>query len=114
MGGNFLRISHYPQDPVVLEMCDRLGILASVEIPVVNAVTESDAFLDNSVRMAREMIRQDFNHPSVIIWAYIRTRCCCVRPTGTLRSSPSITRPSSASPGRWRRLCAPRTPRATP
>ena len=71
MGGNFLRISHYPQDPVVLEMCDRLGILASVEIPVVNAVTESDAFLDNSVRMAREMIRQDFNHPSVIIWAYM-------------------------------------------
>ncbi|MDE5690939.1 MAG: beta galactosidase jelly roll domain-containing protein, partial [Alistipes sp.] len=71
MGGNFLRVSHYPQDPVVLEMCDRLGILASVEIPVVNAVTESDAFLDNCVRMVREMIRQDFNHPSVIIWAYM-------------------------------------------
>ncbi len=71
MGGNFLRISHYPQDPVVLEMCDRLGIVASVEIPVVNAVTESDAFLDNAVQMAREMIRQDFNHPSVMIWAYM-------------------------------------------
>lgn len=71
MGGNFLRVSHYPQDPVVLEMCDRLGIVASVEIPVVNAVTESEAFLENSVRMAREMIRQDFNHPSVMIWAYM-------------------------------------------
>lgn len=71
LGGNFLRISHYPQDPVVLEMCDRLGIVASVEIPVVNAVTESGAFLDNCVEMAREMIRQDFNHPSVMIWAYM-------------------------------------------
>lgn len=71
LGGNFLRISHYPQDPVVLEMCDRLGIVASVEIPVVNAVTESDAFLDNAVHMAREMIRQDYNHPSVMIWAYM-------------------------------------------
>lgn len=26
-GGNFLRVSHYPQDPVVMEMCDRLGIV---------------------------------------------------------------------------------------
>jgi len=71
MGGNFLRVSHYPQDPVVMEMCDRLGIITSVEIPVVNAVTESDGFLENSVRMVREMIRQDFNHPSVMIWAYM-------------------------------------------
>lgn len=71
MGGNFLRVSHYPQDPVVLEMCDRLGIVASVEIPVVNAVTESEAFLENAVEMAREMVRQDYNHPSVMIWAYM-------------------------------------------
>jgi len=71
MGGNFLRVSHYPQDPVVLELCDRLGIVASVEIPVVNAVTESEAFLDNAVRMVREMVRQDYNHPSVMIWGYM-------------------------------------------
>ncbi len=71
MGGNFLRVSHYPQDPVVLEMCDRLGIVASVEIPVVNAVTESEAFLENAVEMAREMVRQNYNHPSVMIWAYM-------------------------------------------
>jgi beta-galactosidase len=68
MGGNFLRVSHYPQDPVVMEMCDRLGILTSVEIPVVNAVTESETFLHNAVEMAREMVRQDFNHPSVVMW----------------------------------------------
>ncbi|WP_418992068.1 glycoside hydrolase family 2 TIM barrel-domain containing protein [Alistipes sp.] len=71
MGGNFLRVSHYPQDPVVLELCDRLGIVASVEIPVVNAVTETPEFLDTAVGMVREMIRQDRNHPSVVIWAYM-------------------------------------------
>ncbi len=71
MGGNFLRISHYPQDPLILEMCDQLGILASVEIPIVNAVTESQAFLDNSVFMAEEMVRQNFNHPSLIMWSYM-------------------------------------------
>lgn len=65
LGGNFLRVSHYPQDPAVLRACNRLGILASVEIPIVNAITGSEAF------MQTEMIRQGFNHPSVIIWTYM-------------------------------------------
>ena len=71
MGGNFLRISHYPQDPVVMEMCDKLGIISSVEIPIVNAITESEKFSQNSLEMAREMVFQDYNRPSLLIWAYM-------------------------------------------
>lgn len=71
MGGNFLRVAHYPQDPQILEACDRLGILASVEIPLVNTITESEAFTQNSKNMLVEMIRQSYNHPSVVIWAYM-------------------------------------------
>ena len=71
MGGNYLRVSHYPQDPVIMEMCDKLGIVTSVEIPVVNAVTETEEFLHNSVEMAKEMVRQDFNRPSVMIRRYM-------------------------------------------
>jgi beta-galactosidase len=71
MGGNLLRVAHYPQDPAVLAACDRLGILASVEIPIVNAITDSPAFFRNSETMQTEMIRQHFNHPSVVIWAYM-------------------------------------------
>jgi len=71
MGGNFLRVAHYPQDPQILEACDRLGILASVEIPVVNTITETKAFTTNCLNMQTEMIKQNFNHPSIIIWAYM-------------------------------------------
>lgn len=71
MGGNFLRVSHYPQDPTIMEMCDKLGIITSVEIPLVNSISETDTFLNNSINMAKEMIRQDFNHPSVMIWGYM-------------------------------------------
>ncbi len=71
MGGNFLRIAHYPQDPVIAQMCDREGIVNSVEIPIVNYVTQSQAFSDNCVSMAREMVCQGYNHPSTIIWAYM-------------------------------------------
>ena len=71
MGGNFLRISHYPQDQNILDWCDKLGIVTMVEIPIVNAITESNAFLDNSLYMAEEMVKQNYNHPSLVVWAYM-------------------------------------------
>lgn len=71
MGGNFLRIAHYPQDPVILETCDRLGIITTVEIPIVNYITESKEFANTSIEMAKEMLLQNYNHPSVVAWAYM-------------------------------------------
>ena len=68
MGGNFLRIAHYPQDPAVLEACDELGLLVSVEIPIVNKITDEEPFYENSRNMMKEMIHQYYNHPSIIIW----------------------------------------------
>lgn len=70
-GFNFLRLAHYPQDPAVLNAADRLGLLLWEEIPVVNYVTESDEFLTNSKNMLREMIKQNYNHPSIVFWGYM-------------------------------------------
>ena len=71
MGGNFLRISHYPQDYLISEECDRLGILTCLEIPVVNRIGAADDFTQNCVNMAREMVYQNYNHPSMVAWAYM-------------------------------------------
>jgi beta-galactosidase len=54
-----------------MEMCDKLGIITSVEIPIVNAITENDEFTENCLEMAKEMVFQDYNRPSVLIWAYM-------------------------------------------
>ena len=70
MGCNFLRIAHYPQDQIILQECDRLGILACVEIPMNNRNNvDSKIYWQNAILRQREMVRQNFNHPSVIIWA---------------------------------------------
>lgn len=71
MGSNFLRIAHYPQDPAILEMCDRLGIITTVETPIIDTITESEGFTENCLSAQLEMIRQNYNHPSLIIWAYM-------------------------------------------
>ncbi|HEX6179212.1 MAG TPA: glycoside hydrolase family 2 TIM barrel-domain containing protein, partial [Thermoanaerobaculia bacterium] len=70
-GFNFLRLAHYPQDPAVLRESDRLGLVIWEEIPIVNLITPSARFAENSERMLVEMIRQHFNHPSVVFWGYM-------------------------------------------
>ncbi len=71
MGANFLRLAHYPQNQDILNLCDQLGIITIVEVPFVNAITESDSFLNNSLEMVKEMVKQNFNHPSIISWSYM-------------------------------------------
>lgn len=71
MGVNFIRISHYPQDDAILEQCDKLGLLAWEEIPVIDIVPEDKNFTGNCENMLREMIRQHYNHTSVIMWGYM-------------------------------------------
>lgn len=71
MGCNFLRIAHYPQDDALLEMCDRQGMLVWEEIPVIDKVPDSEAYAASCEQSLREMIRQHYNHPSVILWGYM-------------------------------------------
>ena len=70
-GFNFLRLAHYPQDETVLQTCDSLGIIVWEEIPVVNKISVSKEFEENSKQMLREMIKQHYNHPSVFFWGYM-------------------------------------------
>ncbi|WP_159951710.1 glycoside hydrolase family 2 TIM barrel-domain containing protein [Polaribacter septentrionalilitoris] len=68
MGSNFLRIAHYPQDPAILEMCDKLGLVATLEIPFVNKAAANEAGKQNTVNMLKEAIRFNYNHPSIVAW----------------------------------------------
>jgi beta-galactosidase len=70
-GFNFLRLAHYPQDPAVLDEADRAGLVIWEEIPIVNLINTSAAFAENSERMLVEMIRQHYNHPSILFWGYM-------------------------------------------
>lgn len=88
MGANFIRISHYPQDETIMEECDRTGILTSVEIPVVDMISDTEEFHRNTEYSLCEMIRQYYNHPSVIMWGYMNEIML-----GTLRKVPELLRP---------------------
>jgi beta-galactosidase len=68
MGVNFIRLGHYQQSRVVLDLCDSLGILVWEEIPWCRGGLGGEIYKSQARRMLTNMISQHYNHPSVIIW----------------------------------------------
>jgi beta-galactosidase len=68
MGANFVRLGHYQQAPLVLDLCDELGLLVWEEIPWCRGGLGGEGFRQQCRDMLRNMIDQHFNHPSVILW----------------------------------------------
>lgn len=67
LGANTVRTSHYPQSRHFLDRCDELGLLVFEEIPGWQHIGGPE-WQDAAVRNVEEMIRTDYNHPSIILW----------------------------------------------
>lgn len=84
MHGNFIRGSHYPQRERFLELCDRMGVLVWDEALGWNNTPEQMAnpeFIAKNQEQLRLMIRESFNHPSVIIYGFLN-ECSSDTPEG--------------------------------
>ena len=68
MGVNFIRLGHYQQSRIVLNLCDSLGILVWEEIPWCRGGLGGPVYQQQAKRMLKNMIDQHYNHPSIIIW----------------------------------------------
>lgn len=69
MGATAVRLAHYQQAEHVHDLCDKNGLLLWQEIPLVNEIGGSAAFADNAKQQLTEMIRQGYNHPSIMTWS---------------------------------------------
>lgn len=74
---NMLRTSHYPDSPILYELCDRYGLYVMDE-----ACQESHGFglrnrqmgndpvwMKAHVDRAESLVKRDYNHPSILFWS---------------------------------------------
>jgi beta-glucuronidase len=64
--------AHYPLHPYFLELADKKGILVWSEIPVFRMASHLFAISEvrlKALRMLREEIMRDANHPSIMVWS---------------------------------------------
>ena len=66
MGATSIRSAHYQQSEYFYSKCDSMGLVIWAEIPFVNRVTTLED--NNAQQQLKELIRQNFNHPSIYIW----------------------------------------------
>ena len=71
MGATAVRMAHYQHNPAEYDACDRLGILVWSEIPFVNEFGKPPAFAENLKQQLRELIKQNYNHPSIVTWGLL-------------------------------------------
>lgn len=75
MGCTAIRMAHYQHSMHEYDLCDRLGLCVWTEVGLVNAVSADNdkltiaaGFANNLKQQLTELIRQNYNHPSIIIW----------------------------------------------
>ena len=75
MGVNAIRLPHYPHAPYFYDLLDQYGFVAWSEIPFVGpggytdqGFINQESFKANGREQLKEMIRQNYNHPSICFW----------------------------------------------
>lgn len=74
LGCNFVRGSHYPQDPRFLDLCDELGFVVFEESMGWGQQVEhfvDPVFQDLQAAQTETMVRKSYNHPCVALWGFL-------------------------------------------
>lgn len=66
MGTTTIRFAHYQQAEYLYSQCDSMGFVIWAEIPFVNTSTGEEG--ENAKQQMTELIKQNFNHPSIYVW----------------------------------------------
>lgn len=68
LGANTVRLAHYQHSQDFYDACDQLGFVVWAEIPFISVFNQDPAAHENCVSQLKELIIQNYNHPSICFW----------------------------------------------
>lgn len=66
MGATTIRLAHYQHDQYFYDLCDEKGMVVWAEIPYIS--THMPNGRENTISQMKELIVQNYNHPSIVVW----------------------------------------------
>lgn len=75
IGANTVRLAHYQHAQAEYDIADRKGLVVWAEMPLVQLsapygkAEATPGFIANAEQHLRELIRQNYNHPSIAVWS---------------------------------------------
>ena len=68
IGATAVRLAHYQHAQSFYDFCDELGMVVWAEIPFISRFINTKEAKEDTVRQMRELIMQNYNHPSICFW----------------------------------------------
>ena len=66
VGATTIRLAHYQHDQYFYDLCDERGMVVWAEIPYISRHMPGGR--DNTISQMKELIVQNYNHPSIVVW----------------------------------------------
>ena len=66
VGATTIRLAHYQHDQYFYDLCDENGLVVWAEIPYISSHMVNGR--ENTISQMRELISQNYNHPSIVVW----------------------------------------------
>ncbi len=66
LGCTTIRLAHYQHDQYFYDLCDEYGMVVWAEIPYISQ--HNPLANDNTISQMKELIAQNYNHPSIVVW----------------------------------------------
>ena len=66
LGANTIRLAHYQHSQYFYDLCDQYGMIVWAEIPYISEHMPNGR--QNTVSQMKELILQNYNHPSIVTW----------------------------------------------
>ena len=66
LGATTIRLAHYQHDQYFYDLCDEKGLVIWAEIPYIS--NHMPGGRENTVQQMKELIIQNYNHPSIVVW----------------------------------------------
>ncbi len=66
VGATTIRLAHYQHDQYFYDLCDERGMVVWAEIPYISRHMPTGR--ENTVSQMKELITQNYNHPSIVVW----------------------------------------------
>ena len=66
VGANTIRLAHYQHDQYFYDLCDEYGMVIWAEIPYITTHLRDGR--ENTMTQMKELIVQNYNHPSIVVW----------------------------------------------
>ena len=100
IGATAVRLCHYQHNQHVYDVTDTRGFVVWAEIPNVDCVHGTPDYLATTQNQLLELIRQNYNHPSIVFWSVgneLGDVSCGPDPTPTVQSLNSLAKAEDPS-----------------